>query len=138
MNLLQKKQSFLLFFLAYFCMFNPLLFPMHAEEPVLVSKKKKKRKELHPQQADICPICQMDLDFNLKNKATAEACMIYQACMHPAHICCTVALVDHAKNEYELDEIRCPLCRKDIEEAQLERIYPGFKKIRKEQAGLFY
>ncbi|KAI8615832.1 hypothetical protein BC830DRAFT_256731 [Chytriomyces sp. MP71] len=58
---------------------------------------------------DICPICMEDLDINI---GAITYCKL--SCGNNIHIKCMKILMDHQTKNMGLENIKCPLCRKDF------------------------
>ncbi len=78
---------------------------------------------------DFCPICLCELDYTIKNNQDAQSCMLFNRCLHGIHIGCALSLISNARAEWKLSDLKCPICRRSIEQKQLTRVNPDFKEL---------
>ncbi|TPX60520.1 hypothetical protein PhCBS80983_g01679 [Powellomyces hirtus] len=81
-----------------------------AQVPGQTSHAKDNSIEPRPiEEGDVCPICQEDL-------ASADAPLTYckKSCGNHMHVKCVRVLMDHQSRSLGLEQVKCPLCRKDL------------------------
>ncbi|KAJ3250981.1 E3 ubiquitin-protein ligase Zswim2 [Chytriomyces hyalinus] len=61
------------------------------------------------EEGDVCPICMEDLD-----NATGAITYCKMSCGNNIHVKCMKVLMDHQTKSLGLENIKCPLCRKDF------------------------
>ncbi|TPX73208.1 hypothetical protein CcCBS67573_g05519 [Chytriomyces confervae] len=61
------------------------------------------------EEGDMCPICMEDLD-----NATGAITYCKMSCGNNIHVKCMKVLMDHQTKSLGLENIKCPLCRKDF------------------------